>query len=177
MPISRGRTESVLVDAVYGAMAGAVAAACMTVIRTTARRWGIIEKAVPQAVEEWLTERTGIATRSHPVVHHLADQFLHFGYGAALGSLYGLAVRRRTRTVLARGASYGLATWLFGSWLVMPLIRAKQTPWRKRASENTVDVIAHLAYGVATALVAEELSVQSDRGPSSDLHRKNARVG
>lgn len=177
MTVSRDRTDSLLVGAAYGAMAGAIAAACMTVIRTSARRWGIIEKTVPQAVEEWLTERAGIGGRSHPLVHHLADQILHFGYGAALGACYGLAVRRRTRTVLARGAAYGVATWLFGSWLVMPLIRAKQSPWRKRASENAVDVVAHIAYGMATALVAEELSSQSDRGPSSDLRRQITKVG
>lgn len=86
-------------------------------------------------------------------------------------------MRGRTRTVLARGAGYGLATWLFGSWLVMPLIRVKQAAWRKRASENAVDLVAHLAYGVATALVAEELSVQSNRGPSSDTYRRAVNVG
>jgi uncharacterized membrane protein YjdF len=59
----------------------------------------------------------------------------------------------------------------------MPLIRAKQAPWHKRASENAVDVVAHVAFGMATALVAEELSVQSNRGPSSDAHRRATKVG
>jgi putative membrane protein len=158
-------------------MAGAVAAACMTIIRMAARRRGIIEKTVPQAVEEWLAARAGVGAGSHPIAHHLTDQILHFGYGAALGSCYGLTVRGRTRTTLARGAGYGLATWIFGSCFVMPLIRAKQAPWHKRASENAVDVIAHVAFGMATALVAEELSVQSNRGPSSDTYRRAIKVG
>jgi putative membrane protein len=161
----------------YGAVAGMLAAACMTVIRTTARRRGIIEKTVPQAVEEWLSARTGLGSDSHPAVHHVADQVLHFGYGAALGSLYGLTVRGRTRTVLARGAGYGLATWLFGSWLVMPLMRAKQAAWKKRPSENAVDLLAHVTFGLATALVAEELNAQTDRGPSSDFHRRLVKIG
>ena len=99
------------------------------------------------------------------------------GYGAVLGACYGLTARGRSRAVLARGGGFGLATWLFGSWLVMPLIRVKQAPWRKGASENAVDVIAHVAYGLATALVAEELGEQSNRGPSSDIYRRAVKVG
>jgi len=177
MRSSSARSASGLTRAAYGALAGVVAAACMTVIRAAARRRGIIEKTVPQAAEEWLSARTGLGAGSHPAAHHVTDQILHFGYGALLGSCYGLSVRGRSRTVLARGAGYGLATWLFGSWLVMPSIRIKQAPWRKHASENAVDVVAHVVYGVATALVAEELSVQSDRGPSSDTHRRSVKVG
>ena len=161
----------------YGALAGMLAAACMTVIRTAARRRGIIEKTVPQAVEEWLSSRAGVGSGAHPALHHLADQVLHFGYGATLGSLYGLTVKGRTRTVLARGAGYGLATWLFGSCLLLPLMRAKQAPWKKRASENAVDLLAHLGFGLATALVAEELNTQTDRGPSSDTYRRSVKVG
>jgi len=166
-----------LARAGYGALAGVVAAACMTVIRTAARRRGVIEKTVPQAVEEWLSARTGLGAGSHPGAHHLLDQILHFGYGAVLGACYGLTARGRSRAVLARGGGFGLATWLFGSWLVMPLIRVKQAPWRKGASENAVDVIAHVAYGLATALVAEELGEQSNRGPSSDIYRRAVKVG
>jgi len=34
-----------------------------------------------------------------------------------------------------------------------------------------------LAFGAATAIVSEELSAQSDRGPSSDSRRGATRVG
>ena len=36
---------------VYGALAGALGAACMTVLRMAARRRGVIEKTVAQAAE------------------------------------------------------------------------------------------------------------------------------
>jgi hypothetical protein len=177
MGSSKARPIGILARAGYGAMAGVLAAASMTIIRMAARRRGIIEKTVPQTVEEWLASRAGVGAGAPPALHHLTDQVLHFGYGAFLGSFYGLSVRGRTRTTLVRGAGYGMATWLFGSCIVMPLIRVKQAAWHKRASENAVDLISHLAYGVATALVAEELSVQSGRGPSSDSHRRAIKVG
>jgi hypothetical protein len=162
---------------VYGALAGSLGAACMTVIRMAARRRGIIEKTVPQAAEEWLAHRIGLGGNAHPVLHHLTDQALHLGYGATLGVAYAMATRGRSRNLVARGVVYGVATWLGGSWLLLPLLRAKQAAWRKHASENAVDLLAHLAFGAATALLAEELAAQPDRGPSSDQARRLTRVG
>jgi len=68
--------------AIYGAVGGAVGAACMTVLRMAARRHGLIEKSVPQAAEEWLAARTTLGRSDHPTLHHLADQTMHVGYGA-----------------------------------------------------------------------------------------------
>jgi len=38
-------------------------------------------------------------------------------------------------------------------------------------------LLAHLVFGAATAIVAGELSAQSDRGPSSDRSRAATRIG
>jgi hypothetical protein len=162
---------------VYGAIAGSVAAACMTVIRMTARRRGIIEKTVPQALEERVAEWSGLGRGAHPVLHHLADQMMHVGYGAALGVGYALTTQRRSAHGVARGLAYGLATWVAGSWLLLPALHAKQAAWRKRPTENAIDLLAHLVFGAATAIVSEELSTQSNRGPSSDSARAATRVG
>jgi hypothetical protein len=162
---------------IRGGLAGSLAAACMTVIRMAARRGGIIEKTVPQAAEELLSHRSGLGRRAHPILHHLTDQAMHIGYGAALGAAYAVAARSRSRHVVTRGLAYGIGAWFFGSWLLLPLMRAKQAAWRKRPSENAVDLLAHLVFGTATALVSEELAAQSDRGPSSDRARRFTRVG
>jgi len=149
----------------------------MTVIRMAARRHHVIDKTVPQAAEEWMADRLGSGHDAPPVVHHLADQALHFGYGALLGAAYGLLVDGRSRTGVLRGLGFGVATWAMGSWGLLPLLGAKRAPWRKKQAENAVDLLAHLVFGAATALVAEELSVQSDRGPTPDSVRHRARVG
>jgi hypothetical protein len=162
---------------IYGALAGSLAAACMTVIRMTARRRGIIEKTVPQAAEEWLAHRAGLGWTAHPALHHLTDQAMHIAYGATLGAGYAMATRTRARNLAARGIGFGLATWFGGSWILLPLLRTKQAAWRKRPSENAVDLIAHLVFGAATALLSEELAAQSNHGPSSDASRYVKRVG
>jgi hypothetical protein len=165
----RSVMSKLLVRIIYGAMSGSLAAACMTVIRTAARRRGLIEKTVPQAAEEWLAHRTGLGRGAHPVVHHLADQAMHLIYGAVLGAGYAVATRARDRQTLAHGLGYGVAAWLAGSWLLLPALGAKPAPGPGRRSQSAVDLLAHLA--------TEQLSMQSDRGPSSDGERHNARVG
>jgi putative membrane protein len=176
MSISRGAAKYG-VRAIYGGLAGALGAACMTVIRMTARRRGVIEKTVPQAAEEWLAVRSGLSATRHPAPHHLLDQLMHAGYGAALGAAYGLTVGGRTPHAAARGVGFGLATWLLGSWIVMPLLGAKGTPARRPASENAIDLLAHLAFGLATSVVAEELGQQGNHRPSTDAVRRFSRVG
>jgi hypothetical protein len=161
---------------VYGALAGAMGAACMTVIRMAARRRGVIEKTVPQAAEEWLASRTG-RPAAHPAVHHVADTVMHLGYGATLGACLGALVRGRSSSMIPRGAGFGIATWIFGSWILLPLLGVQGGAWRKSAGENAIDVLAHLTFGLATALVGDELQAQTDRGPASATSLRRARVG
>src|ERR1041384_8725706 len=101
-----------LARSIYGALSGSLAAACMTVIRMSARRRGVIEKTVPQAVEESLARRTGLGHGAHPVLHHLMDQAMHIAYGATLGVGYAAVARPRGRrpNVVARGLACGAAT-------------------------------------------------------------------
>jgi len=157
---------------VYGALGGIIGAACMTVVRLLARRRGVIDKTVSQTAEEWLTAHTHVPFPEEPALHHALDQALHLGYGATLGAAYGMAGRARLP-----GLIFGLATWFFGSWALMPALGAKRPPWRKSLGENAVDLAAHALYGSVTALVATEMARQSDHRPSSDADRYAARSG
>jgi len=42
---------------------------------------------------------------------------------------------------------------------------------------GAVDVLAHLTYGLASALINDELHAQPDRGPSSGSSLRRTRVG
>ena len=160
---------------VYGALGGAIGAACMTPVRLAARRHGWIDKTVSQAAEEWLTARVGHAVSREPDLHHTLDQMMHVGYGAALGVGYALTLGRAR--VRGRGIAYGVLTWLLGSWAVMPALGAKRPPWRKSLVENAVDVTAHSLFGGVAALVSGEMSRQPSHRPSSDQRRYRARTG
>jgi uncharacterized membrane protein YagU involved in acid resistance len=171
---------------VRGALSGAIGAACMTPLRLAARRRGVIDKTVSQAAEEWLANRTTAGAAADPALHDLADQVLHAGYGALLGAVYALAASQSPRRMLLGGGGGGLGvglavgftTWAFGSWLLMPLLGAKRPPWRKRLSENAIDLLAHAVFGWTTVLMTAELSAESPRRrPTTDAHRRTLRVG
>ena len=160
---------------VYGAVAGAIGAACMTPLRLLARRHGVIDKTVSQTAEEWLASRSRARRIREPAFHHVLDQVLHVGYGAVLGIAYAVIAGRRRG--LGSGHALGVATWMIGSWGVMPALGAKRQPWRKRWTENAVDFLAHDLFGVVTALVSREMLAQTTHRPTSDGRRYVARSG
>jgi hypothetical protein len=73
--------------ALAGAVGGLYGAAAMSVLRLALHRAGVIDKMVPQAVEEWLSDRLNIDPPGGKAGHHVADQLLHLAYGAGLGAL------------------------------------------------------------------------------------------
>lgn len=172
------RKPALVTKLVCGALGGAVGAGCMTLVRMIARRRGLIDKTVSQSMEEWVASRTtGGRQDKRPGLHHLADQLMHFGYGVTLGALYGLAIPNRRARATARGSLFGVGTWLFGSWVLLPLLGAKSPPWRKLRKENATDFVAHLLYGIATGIVGEELALQRGRGATSDGARRLTSIG
>lgn len=162
---------------VHGAIAGGLAAACMTVLRMAAHRRGWIRQMVPQSVEVWvLDEKLGLPRRP-AALDHLADQVLHLGYGAATGALYAAALGRRRRSLAGRGVGLGLPLWAFGNLVLLPALGIAKPAWRARPSETAVNLAAHLLYGLATALVTDELESQKRRQPRWYPRTHGARLG
>ena len=141
----RSPPRSRLGAALLGGLGGIVGAACMTPLRILSRRAGLIDRTVPQAIESTLAHRLGGQGRTSPVVHHVIDHLLHFGYGAVLGVGYGAVTgerRRRWSGIVTHGVTYGTATWLLGSAVILPALRAARPLWRARRSEALTDVAA-----------------------------------
>jgi uncharacterized membrane protein YagU involved in acid resistance len=164
-------------DLVYGALAGAVGAACMTPIRIAARRAGIIDKTVPQIMEETLAHRLGVGTWTSPEQHHVADHLLHLAYGSAQGAAYALATRRFRRSTVRPGLVFGVLSWLFGGAVVVPLLDASRPIWRSPPRAELVNLAAHLIYGAVTALLADDLARQPHHRPTSNTRRWFTSVG
>ena len=161
-----------------GAVGGLYGAAAMSVLRLGLHRAGLIDKMVPQAVEEWISDRLNIDPPGRTAGHHVADQLLHLAYGAGLGALSGPMVSgRETRGGLWRGAAFGLASWAFGMLVLVPALRVARPAWRAGPLENATNIAVHLVFGWAIQLVVEEPARQRNRGRSSDAERMGNRVG
>jgi hypothetical protein len=169
--------QSAVQRAGHGAVAGAMGAACMTALRMAAHRVGLIEKQVPQVVEEWLVQRSGHAPPGGPAGHQAANQLLHLGYGATWAAAFALTSRGRTRAPLLRGALFGAAQWALGFFVLMPALGVTRPAWRQRTRENAVNLASHVLYGAVTALVSEEMLAQRERTPRSEWARRLALVG
>lgn len=160
-----------------GALAGAIAANSMTLLRMAARRAGLIEKTVPQVIEEWLVARLGVRRPRGPVGHHALDQLMHVGYGSLIGALDGLLARDRPALSLKRGLGLGAATWFVGAFILMPSMGVTRAPWRTSLRENMTNLLAHLAFGIGNALLTEELFRQIEHGPVTPAEHRATRVG
>src|SRR5688572_22337847 len=155
------RTVSLLI---HGALAGAEAAACMTVLRMAAHRAGWIRQMPPQAVEVWAARKAGVTARP-AAAHHVADQLIHLGYGATFGALYAASLAPAADGVVKRGLALGVPLWAFGSLLLFPALGIGKPAWHSRPVENLVNVAAHALYGVATALLTDEFEAQKHTQP------------
>lgn len=148
---------------VHGAVAGALGAASMTVLRMLALRAKVVDQMLPQAVETWLAHRLPLRLPAGPnqrAMHHLLDQLLHLGYGASLGALYGLTLGRG-RARASKTLGYATGVWAFGSFFLLPALRIMRPEWRAKPGEIAVNVSAHLTYAAVLALLTEELERQS----------------
>lgn len=75
----------------------------------------------------------------------------HFGYGAAVGSLYAvLADGRRAKNLYAGGA-YGVAVWALSYLGWIPALRILPPATRHPMPRNALMLLSHLVWGAALA--------------------------
>ena len=165
----------------HGALGGVLGAACMTVARMLAQRAGLIRQMVPQAVETWAKHQLPIAARlpaapNKRALHHVVDQLMHLGYGGTFGAVYGLALggkRASAQKVLA----FGLGTWVFGSFILLPGLKIMRPEWRASPPEVLVNVGSHLLYAGALALLTDQFEEQITLQPFQYLASLSAKTG
>ena len=163
--------------ALFGALGGLYGAGAMSVIRLTLHRAGVIDKMVPQAVEEWISHRLSSDPPGGKLGRQLTDQALHMAYGVTWGALAApLMVAGARQRSLWSGGVFGAALWLLGTAVLFPWLRIARPVWKAGAGENVANLAAHLVYGTAVQLVAEELVRQKNRRRTSDEERRESKV-
>lgn len=163
---------------VHGALAGALGAATMTVLRMLAHRAGWIQVMVPQAIEVWAKETSNLPVPRRLESHHVVDQLLHLGYGAAAGALYALARPGTGEPAQPRRAlQLGTVLWVWGSFVLFPALKIARPPWRAAPREELVNLAAHLLYGSVTEYLLDEFGRQNSTQPRTLPGMRHASVG
>lgn len=142
-----------------------------------AHRAGWLEAMVPQAVEVWARDKTHFRHSRDAASHHVADQLLHLGYGAAAGTVYAGLSRRHARASSARALGFGSALWAFGSAVLFPALRIARPLWRASAREEFINLSAHALYGAVTVYLLDEFERQRTTQPRTWRSVQHARVG
>jgi hypothetical protein len=140
----RGTVDAVL----RGAAGGAVATCAMTAVMLAEQKLGLLGRMPPKKLVRGARRKLGIFG-----VSDSADNLLttagHFGFGIAVGALYGL-LNRKKRDPLAGalvGAGYATAVWAtsYAGWI--PALGLMRPPRRDRPFRPTSMVAAHWVFG------------------------------
>jgi hypothetical protein len=169
--------RGIAATAAAGAVGGIYGAAAMTVLRLAAQRAGLIDKMVPQVIEEALIGRPHHQENDEGA-HEVLNQLLHLGYGAAWGAAAGPLLAGRKRPGLWAGSVLGLGLWGIGLALLLPRHRAF-TPggWQASLGAQLVNATAHLLFGTAVQLTTQE-PVSGQLAPRAGITRTaHPRIG
>jgi putative membrane protein len=140
-----------------GLVGGLVAAAAMSVFH------GLTAKLLPQPSEpkdEDSTVKTASAI-SEGVFHRpldddakkMAGPVVHFGFGAAMGGLYGASAELFPAVTTAAGLPFGIAVWLGAHVITVPALGLSKPPTQEPLSKEFAEFLAHLLYGFLADLV------------------------
>jgi hypothetical protein len=148
-----------------GIAAGVVGTACMTAVQEVMarrRRAHAPVRTAPDGREDpWkkapapaqLARRVieGATQREVPVERiSLLTNAVHWGYGTALGGLYGLVEGSLRPQPAVHGPIFGLGVWAWSYATLVPL-GLYEPPWHYKPSSIAKDVSYHLAYGSGVA--------------------------
>ena len=92
---------------------------------------------------------------------------VHWGYGLAMGALYG-ALRGRAETPdLLGGFAFGTALWILGDEVLVPLLGLSKGPTAHPPAQHAHRFGAHVAYGVAASATTQALQGVTEISPGS----------
>lgn len=136
-----------LADLIDGGIAGCAGTASMSAVMIAASRAGLLGRQPPERVAEEALGAVGIQHAAR--TQDLLAVALHFGFGAAMGALFGLLHRRLTLKVGAepQGLIFGTLVWAtsYKGWL--PALGIMPPPERDRPGRPQTMILAHWVYG------------------------------
>ncbi|HEY7307588.1 MAG TPA: DUF1440 domain-containing protein [Bryobacteraceae bacterium] len=95
------------------------------------------------------------AAISRAVFHHelsagqrkLAAPGMHYGFGASMGSIYGMLVEALPPAYLGWGLPFGVAVWLGAHVITVPALGLSEPVTQSAAAAEAAEFGGHLAYG------------------------------
>jgi uncharacterized membrane protein YagU involved in acid resistance len=156
---TRPPRRSLMVDLVIGAIAGCVATVPMTVAASAMHRRLPKSQQYPLPPRE-LTERAAEELNvdlTEPTTE-AATLVAHFGFGTAVGALFGAIHHRGETTPVSGGIAYAMAVWSASYLGWAPALGLLRPATSHPAGRNGLMLAAHVVWGAALGLTVEALS-------------------
>ena len=83
----------------------------------------------------------------------IAGPAVHYGFGAAVGGLYGAVADGWPAAATGSGLPFGAALWAATDEVALPLLRLSKPPTKIPISQHASLLGLHLIYGLTTELV------------------------
>lgn len=161
-------------DLVRGAAAGAAATVPMTWAMEVLHRLLPIRERYPlppREITEQVARAVGIDRDLDDPEQFWLALASHFGYGATVGTAYGIVAPALPGRPIVKGTAYGLAMWA-GSYLgLLPALGILTPATRHTARRTGLMIAAHVVWGSALGIFADLLQ-KGSRGDS--LHSLGA---
>jgi len=109
----------------------------------------------PEIITEELAHRTHVRWHINKKQVKAATVVSHFGYGAAMGVLYGLLFKKVSLPSSVKGVLFGLVVWVASYLGLLPLIGMSESGQREPGKRNLMMIAAHAVWGTTMGLVAE----------------------
>ncbi len=118
------------------------------------------QKQESSAESEDATVKTAKAISCAVFQHELTDSekkwagpLVHYGFGTALGALYGVLAETVPGSRAAYGTVYGSAVWLGADEIGVPAFGLSAPPKETPASSHVRALASHVVYGFVTDVV------------------------
>ena len=156
--IVQNNTNDFLAPLLRGALAGTIATLPMTafmlLMMRVLPRWQHYDLP-PEKLTDELAKRAGVKQHMSKPQKVALALVAHFGYGAAMGTLYSLLMQRgniKTFPFLAKGNIFGLAVWGASYLGLLPAMNMPSTAPKETPHRNLLMIGAHLVWGTVLGL-------------------------
>jgi uncharacterized membrane protein YagU involved in acid resistance len=169
--------EKRLVDVVIGLLAGVVATGPMTVAMIFWHRLLPAHERYPlppRQITMKLARQAGMDELMTDEGRSAATLLAHFGYGGAVGALYGAVSARIRLHSVWKGLGFGVAVWAASYLGLLPGTGVLRGAHKHPARRNALMIGVHLLWGVTMALLTSILREEAHTGPQQPFSARNA---
>jgi uncharacterized membrane protein YagU involved in acid resistance len=160
---------------VTGAACGCVATLPMSAAMAAAYcalPWSQQYSLPPRQITMTVAKAAGVASEMSESERNVATAAAHFGYGAAMGAIYGTFTRQGVAPSIGTGVAFGMAVWA-GSYLgLLPAMRL-MSPATQHPVERTLLMIgAHVVWGAALGSCMQRLDPHQGNPHQGNPHQR-----